>query len=206
MSNDSGRTSSDIVLGIVVVFLASLFVLFILRGLHLGGLMPWGPSLGGLFPHGPSHSILPFYVWTFAGLGWLLNLILAVWVTIDANRRGMNGVLWGVLVFFTCVVGLIVYLIVAGTAARNGAASRAASAAPASGQPAAPPSASCPGCRASIQPEFLLCPYCGRTLQEECPGCGRHVEAGWKVCPHCAVSLEGPAPSPAPGGAPAEGA
>lgn len=200
MSNDSGRTASDIVLGIVVVFLASLFVLFILRGLHLGGLMPWGFSLGGLFPHGPGHSILPFYVWTFAGLGWLLNLILAVWVTLDANRRGMNGVLWGVLVFFTCVVGLIVYLIVAGTATRNGAATHPA---PAGAGPSAPP-ASCPGCRGRIEPDFRVCPYCGLTLARRCPSCERSVEAGWKVCPHCAAGLEEPG-SAESGGAPVTG-
>lgn len=197
MSNDSGRTSADIVLGIVVVFLASLFVLLILRGLHLGGMMPWGFSFGGLFPHGAGHSILPFYVWTFAGLGWLLNLILAVWVTLDANRRGMSGVLWGVLVFFTCVVGLIVYLIVAGMAARNGSG---ASPAPAADSGPAAPSASCPGCREPIETGFRVCPYCGQALVARCPGCDRSVEAGWKVCPHCATGLEPTPPPAAPGG------
>jgi hypothetical protein len=202
MRNDSGRTSSDIVLGIVVVLLASLFMLFIMRGLHLGGLMPWGGSFFGFFPHGAGHSILPFYVWTFAGLGWLLNLILAVWVTLDANRRGMNGVLWGVLVFFTCVVGLIVYLIVAGTAARNGAATQPSPAAP-SAAPASSPAASCPDCRGRVEPGFRVCPYCGRSLGGLCPSCGRGVEAGWKVCPHCAGALEAAPPETGPGEGPA---
>ena len=195
MRNDSGRSSTDIVLGILVVVLASIFVLVMLRGLHLAGLSLGGWSLGGLFPHGAGHSLLPSYVWTFTGLGWLINLLLAVWVTLDANKRGMNGVLWGILVFFTCVVGLIVYLIVAGTSARNGTAPVAAAAAstPAPG-PAA--SGSCPSCSGRIESAFRVCPYCGLALAGTCPHCGQGVQAGGKVCPNCTGGLE-PAP---PGG------
>lgn len=191
MSNDSGRSSTDIVLGIVVVLLASLFVLFIMRGLHLWGIP--GFSLGGLFPHAPGPSLLPPLLWTFTGLGWLLNLILAVWVTLDGNKRGMNGVLWGVLVFFTCVVGLIVYLIVVGTSARNGA--REAAAPPAAGMaPGAEgeASGSCPSCKGRIERGFRVCPYCGQALGGRCRQCGQELEAGWKVCPRCATGLEAP--------------
>jgi hypothetical protein len=40
----------------------------------------------------------------------LINLALAVWVGIDAERRCTQGSLWGLLVFFTSIVALIVYL------------------------------------------------------------------------------------------------
>ena len=47
------------------------------------------------------------------GIWGLIQAGLGVWVGVDANRRGLSGVLWGLLVFFTGIVGLIVYLLVA---------------------------------------------------------------------------------------------
>lgn len=42
---------------------------------------------------------------------FVLNIILLVWVARDAKSRGMdNAVLWMILVMFTSVVGLIVYV------------------------------------------------------------------------------------------------
>ncbi len=41
----------------------------------------------------------------------VLNIILLIWVARDAKARGMDGsVLWMLLVFFTSIVGLIIYL------------------------------------------------------------------------------------------------
>lgn len=41
-----------------------------------------------------------------------LNVAILVWVARDAKARGLdNGVLWMLLVFFTGIVGLIVYLL-----------------------------------------------------------------------------------------------
>ena len=42
----------------------------------------------------------------------LLQVALAIYVGFDAHRRGMHGFLWGALVLFTSIVGLVVYLIV----------------------------------------------------------------------------------------------
>lgn len=48
--------------------------------------------------------------------GYLLGAIIAgaiaIWVATDANKRGMNGVLWGIGVFMLCIVFLPIYLIV----------------------------------------------------------------------------------------------
>lgn len=42
-----------------------------------------------------------------------LNVAILVWVARDAKDRGMdNAVLWMLLVFFTGIVGLIVYILV----------------------------------------------------------------------------------------------
>ena len=111
-------------------------------------------------------------------LGTLLQLVLSVWVGFDANRREMNGFLWGLLVFFTSVVGLIVYLIVVSTS--NG---RAVAFTP------PPATSTCAGCGSSVESRFKVCPYCGRALSSECPGCQRATSPEWKVCPHCATSL-----------------
>ena len=42
----------------------------------------------------------------------VLNIILLVWVAKDAKSRGMdNPILWMILVFFTGLLGLIIYLL-----------------------------------------------------------------------------------------------
>lgn len=42
----------------------------------------------------------------------VLNVLLLVWVARDAKNRGMdNSVLWMVLVMFTGVIGLLIYLL-----------------------------------------------------------------------------------------------
>jgi hypothetical protein len=115
---------------------------------------------------------------------WILSLIqiaLAIYVGLDANRRGMQGFLWGALVFFTSIVGLVVYLIVCSgvfnqpqttvqTERRSGT--------------------ECGSCRSPIKPEYKICPYCGEELNRSCAGCGEPLMSGWKVCPHCGRSKE----------------
>jgi RNA polymerase subunit RPABC4/transcription elongation factor Spt4 len=122
---------------------------------------------------------------SFVSFWFFVQVILGVWVGMDAQRRGMNGLLWGLLVFFTCIVGLLVYLIVvqAGTCCPPR-------------KPARPPAAgagggegSCGSCGSAVQAEFKVCPYCGSPLDARCPACSRPVQAAWKVCPHCERSL-----------------
>ncbi len=44
---------------------------------------------------------------------WLVvAILLCVWVYRDAQRRGMNGALWLIVVIITGIIGLIIYLIV----------------------------------------------------------------------------------------------
>lgn len=146
--------------------IALLFLAMGLRGCWITP--PW-------FEHGlqfPFALYRPFY--GFLGIWGLIQVALAIWVGVDAHRRGLNGLLWGLLVLFTHIVGLIVYLLVAPTLAqRNGVA-------PAAG-------AACPGCRARIQSDFKVCPYCGVPLG--CGQCGSPLEQGWKNCPQCGASV-----------------
>ena len=52
-----------------------------------------------------------FFIFLFLAIV-ALNIAILVWVARDAKARGLdNGVLWMLLVLFTGIVGLIVYLL-----------------------------------------------------------------------------------------------
>ncbi len=53
----------------------------------------------------------------------------------------------------------------------------------------APVSAACPGCKASVRPEFLFCPHCSTVLKLSCSVCRKVVESGWKFCAYCGVTF-----------------
>jgi TctA family transporter len=42
----------------------------------------------------------------------ILAIILCIWVYRDANKRGMNGTLWLIIVLIAGIIGLIIYLVV----------------------------------------------------------------------------------------------
>jgi hypothetical protein len=57
----------------------------------------------------------PFGCWGNAGLGccgFIVLMLMCFFVMVDADRRDQPGCLWAIIVFFTNVVGLLVYLIV----------------------------------------------------------------------------------------------
>jgi heme/copper-type cytochrome/quinol oxidase subunit 2 len=43
---------------------------------------------------------------------FIVAILLCIWVYRDAERRGMNGVLWLIIVLIAGIIGLIIYLIV----------------------------------------------------------------------------------------------
>jgi hypothetical protein len=70
-----------------------------------------------------------------------LNIWLLIWVARDAKSRGMDTpVLWMILVFFTSVIGLVIYLSVRPK-----------------GEPVA-----CPHCGNKRLPALATCPTCGK--------------------------------------------
>lgn len=175
------------------------------RGRHWLGI-PWFGPINSLF-----------------GIYWVISLGLAVWVGVDANRRGNNGWLWGGLTLVTGLVGLLVYLLLEKDVkiARRGIDDvPGAAAAPHGGSPgeagpaggarvvagvepevdARPGSGPCEACGAEVRPEFKHCPYCGTSLERRCSRCGRDLERGWRACPDCGAPAETPGavpPSPA---------
>jgi predicted amidophosphoribosyltransferase len=48
----------------------------------------------------------------------------------------------------------------------------------------------CPVCRASVEPEFLICPVCTTKLRQACVTCKQPLEALWQVCPFCETPVE----------------
>lgn len=60
-----------------------------------------GPGLLGVFMGG---------VWLFLCLGvFILDVVILLWVYQDANKRGANGMLWALIVFFGSLLGLLLY-------------------------------------------------------------------------------------------------
>jgi hypothetical protein len=180
MTQGSGTNKVLVVLGLVVVF-AAIAMFLGAFGISIHRLM-WGPF------GGDHHWLRVGPVFGLLGFGTLLQIVLAFWVGMDANRRGMNGLLWGLLVLFTFVVGLLVYLIVAQTAG-NGQKEQLASGGATSAVPATVAGPSCGSCGEQVEAGFRVCPFCGAALAGACPSCAKPTEAGWKVCPYCSTAL-----------------
>ena len=122
---------------------------------------------------GPSHF---FRLTSFSFLSLVLLILwiaVIIWVYRDAERRGMNGVLWALLVFIGNLIALLIYLIVRSDSVPPDAV-------------AAQP---CPECQKPVASNHVFCPYCGTRLQAVCPGCEKPIEREWQVCPHCGKKL-----------------
>lgn len=84
---------------------------------------------------------------------FVVGLLFGIWVYRDAERRGMDGVLWLIVVLIGGIIGLIIYLVVRKPEVNTGAA---------------PPS--------SYTPATKYCIQCGSPLPYDarfCPKCGR---------------------------------
>ncbi|MFO7732788.1 MAG: zinc ribbon domain-containing protein [Candidatus Aminicenantes bacterium] len=135
-------------------------------------------GIGDLGPMGFSLALLPIALIAL----WALVLI---WVYKDAERRGMSGILWLLLVLIGNIVGLLIYAIVRSERpvkleAGGGGAGPGA------------PSGKCPGCGNPVATGHAFCPYCGKKLSQTgtCPACGKPVQGEWKVCPACGTGLD----------------
>lgn len=127
-----------------------------------------GHSIGGVF------SFFPLVLLPLALLA--LWIFVCVWVYRDAQGRGMNGILWALLVFIGHIIGLIIFLIVR------------------SERTVRPPQAACcekcSSCGTEVRTGYTFCPNCGKPVRAVCPNCKKPIQADWKVCPSCGTSLE----------------
>jgi hypothetical protein len=52
----------------------------------------------------------------------------------------------------------------------------------------------CPGCRAVVDEEWLICPSCRHALGHRCEHCGRTGGLDWDICAWCGQPLSGEEP------------
>ena len=101
------------------------------------------------------------------GFGFLIALLIAIWVATDANKRGMNGVAWAIGVFFLCIVFLPIYLIVRKPLLAQQPYGYPP---PPGSQPPynpPPPTAGqhfCANCGSPVQPGVKFCATCGKPV------------------------------------------
>jgi len=159
---------------ILLAIIGLLFFVMFFRGCESSdhGVGLWGS--GWLFPA---------QLYGLLGTVGLIQLALAVWVFIDADGKDQNPVLWAVLVLFTGIVGVVVYLLASPDLVQRAAAAAA--------RPIIldPPAAtrSCIGCGAQTETDFKVCPFCGCSLR--CPECDNPLQSGWRICPTCATPI-----------------
>ena len=111
-------------------------------------------------------SLLVFLI--IIPLIFCIPVLLGVYVYRDANKRGMNAVLWTLIAILTpSLLGLIIYLLV-----RNNHSDL-----------------TCPNCNSRVEESFVVCPNCRTKLKPTCETCGAMVQTTWKVCPHCGTDL-----------------
>jgi Na+/H+-dicarboxylate symporter len=79
---------------------------------------------------------------------FIIAIVLAIWVYKDAEKRGSSGALWLIIIIFTGIIGLIIWLVVRPPIG--------------GGKPAASSDRKCPNCGRSIPMDAKVCPYCGK--------------------------------------------
>lgn len=179
MASSAGKTIALILLVVLILFVGLRLTPFFIA--------PFGVFTGmvdGLRSGIHAVHIRPFTLrWTslslFSFALLVLWIVVIVWVYRDAERRGMNGVLWALLVLIGNLIGLLIYLIV-----------RTDSVPAPPVQRSSPATTLCPSCQKSVNADFAFCPHCGTQLHRACPECGKSVEPEWKACPLCGANLE----------------
>lgn len=103
--------------------------------------------------------------WPLVVLVALLLSTQALWIFLDARKRGENYWLWGIYGMTNVPSALIVYLLVT----RNR-------------------KVRCPDCGQLFAKKHAACPHCGGATKT-CPSCAEEVQIGWGYCPHCSHKL-----------------
>ena len=122
----------------------------------------------GLLPHFVNRSEIPpmpFMVLISLVGGAVLGIIVLMvgYVCADSKRRGMNSLLWTLLVIFVPkALGFIAYFLLR--------------------KPLLIP---CPNCGTEVGSDFRYCPKCGHALTPSCSHCGRSISGDYVCCPYC---------------------
>jgi double zinc ribbon protein len=109
----------------------------------------------------------------FAGLVVAFYILVAGYVNRDAKRRGMNSLVWTLLVIFIPnAIGFIIYFLTR-----------------------RPLLLRCPQCSSHIEAGFTYCPGCSYKLTPTCPECNRSITITGAFCPYCGKGLRATAPA-----------
>ncbi len=110
------------------------------------------------------------------GLVLAIIVLMVGYVNADSKRRGMNSLLWTLLVIFVPkALGFIAYFLLR--------------------KPLMMP---CPNCGTSVGKDFRFCPKCGYAVTPMCPHCGRSISRDYVVCPYCGKPVAQVASPPIP--------
>jgi RNA polymerase subunit RPABC4/transcription elongation factor Spt4 len=118
---------------------------------------------------------MPFMVLISLVGGAVLGIIVLMigYVNADSKRRGMNALLWTLLVIFVPkALGFIAYFLLR--------------------KPLLIP---CPNCGTELGSDFRYCPKCGHALTPSCSHCGRSISGDYVCCPYCGKPVVAPATS-----------
>lgn len=94
-------------------------------------------------------------------------IMMIGYVNADAKRRGMNSLLWTLLVIFIPkALGFLAYFLLR--------------------KPLMMP---CPNCATAVGKDFRFCPKCGYAVTPACPHCGCGIQRDYVVCPYCGKNV-----------------
>ncbi len=50
----------------------------------------------------------------------------------------------------------------------------------------------CPECNLDLEPGFVVCPRCGKSVKVKCDDCGEYIDSHWEFCAYCGIQREVP--------------
>jgi len=106
----------------------------------------------------------------FGGIFLAIIILLIGYVNADSKRRGMNSLLWTLLVIFIPkALGFLAYFLLR-----------------------KPLMMACSNCGSSIGTDFRFCPKCGYSITPTCVHCGRPISRDYICCPYCGKPVASP--------------
>jgi len=110
-----------------------------------------------------------WFLITFVVSSILGIIVLMIgYVYADSKRRGMNALLWTLLVIVVPkALGFIAYFLLR-----------------------KPLMVTCPNCANVMGSDFRFCPKCGYAVAPVCAQCGHSISRGYVCCPYCGKQVE----------------
>jgi RNA polymerase subunit RPABC4/transcription elongation factor Spt4 len=124
-------------------------------------------------PRWAPHDLPPQPWYTLMGIVGAVfmaaTLLLIGYIYADAQRRGMNALLWVFLIILIPkLIGFVAYFLLR-----------------------KPLLAPCPQCGTAVSSDFGYCAKCGYALSPSCTNCGRMLKRDYVVCPYCGKTVTG---------------